>query len=76
MSVDPGAPPDPGLIAGLAAQIYGITLDEARAARISGDLAGLGTALRAAGPVPVGAAPGADFRELLSAHGIASVRHA
>lgn len=54
-------------VQGLAAQLYGLTLDDARAARIAADLAGLRAGASGAGPAPIALEPGALFRQLLLA---------
>jgi hypothetical protein len=58
---------EPALVKALAAQFYGLALDDARAARIAADLGTLEASLRAAGTIPISVAPGAMFRQLLLA---------
>ena len=69
MSQDKAGLPAPGPagIKAFAAEFYGLALDDASAARLAGELALLEAGLRAAGPAPIDAAPGALFRRLLLA---------
>jgi len=60
----------------MAAEFYGLTLDDARAARIAEELGQFEAGLEAAGAVAPEAAPGALFRRLLLAHEPQGVRRA
>ena len=55
-------------IKAIAAELYGLALDDARAARIAADLARFEAGARAVGPAPADAAPGSLFRQLLLAN--------
>jgi hypothetical protein len=63
-------------IKALAQQLYGLTLDDSRAARIAADLERLEAGSKAAGAVQPEAAPGALFRQLLLAHDPMAARRA
>lgn len=63
-------------IKALAKQLYGLTLDDARAVRIAADLERLEAGSKAAGAAPAEAAPGALFRQLLLAHDPMAARRA
>jgi len=78
MSKDKAARPAPGAagIKAIAAEFYGLTLDDARAAAIAAELARLDAGMQAAGRVPIDAAPGAPFRRLLLAGDPAGARRA
>jgi hypothetical protein len=56
---------DPALVSALAAQLYGVTLSEARAKQIASELAELEAGARNAPAPPSDAAPAASFRSLL-----------
>jgi hypothetical protein len=60
----------------LAQQLYGLTLDDARAARIAEDLGRLEAGAKAAGTLTIDTAPGALFRQLLLAHDPMAARRA
>lgn len=67
---------EPALVKALAAQFYGLKLDDARAARIASDLAALDSSVRAGGSIPIAVAPGAMFRQILLAHDPMGARRA
>jgi hypothetical protein len=54
-------------IKAMAAELYGLSLDDARAAAIAGELGRFEAGAASAGPVPPDVAPGALFRQLLLA---------
>ena len=63
-------------IQAFAKQVYGLTLDDARAARIAAEFERLEAGSKAAGSVPAETAPGALFRQLLLAHDPMAARRA
>jgi hypothetical protein len=63
-------------IKALAQQLYGLALDDARAARIAADLERLEAGAKAAGAVSVDTAPSVLFRQLLLAHDPMAARRA
>ena len=65
MSQDKPAAPSAASIKAMAAELYGLALDDARAARIAAELGRFGAGAKAAGTMPIDAAPGALFRQLL-----------
>ncbi len=67
MSQHKPAAPGAASIKAMAAEIYGLALDDARAARIAAELARFEAGATAAGRPQVEAAPGALFRQLLLA---------
>ncbi len=54
-------------IRAIAAEFHGAALDDARAEAIAAELARLRHGMKAAGPAPADAAPGAAFRSVLLA---------
>jgi hypothetical protein len=60
----------------LAAELYGLTLDDARAAAIAGELGRFEAGAASSGPVAPDTAPGALFRQLLLANEIQGARRA
>jgi hypothetical protein len=78
MSGDKGAPnaPSAASIKAMAAELYGLRLDDAAAARLAADLGRFEAGAASAGAVPLDAAPGALFRQLLLAHDPVGARRA
>lgn len=60
----------------MAAELYGLALDDARAAAIAGELGRFEAGTASAGPVAPDTAPGALFRQLLLAHESLGARRA
>ncbi len=56
-----------GNIKAMAAELYGLSLDDARAAQIAEEIGRFEAGTAAGGPVALDAAPGALFRQLLLA---------
>ena len=67
MSQDRPAAPSAASIKAMAAELYGLAIDDARATRIAAELGRFGAGAKAAGTMPIDAAPGALFRQLLLA---------
>jgi hypothetical protein len=63
-------------IKAMASELYGLTLDDARATRIAAELGQFEAGAKAAGEVAIEAAPGALFRQLLLASEPQSARRA
>ena len=68
MSQDKPAAPSAASIKTMASELYGLALDDARAAEIAEELGRFEAGAKAAGAVAPDAAPGALFRQLLLAH--------
>jgi len=68
MSQHKPAAPSAASIKAMASELYGLTLDDARAAQIAEELGRFEAGANAAGAVAPDAAPGALFRQLLLAH--------
>ena len=60
----------------MASELYGMALDDARAARIAAELGRFEAGAKAAGAVPADAAPGTLFRQLLLAGDASGARRA
>ncbi len=60
--------PSAASIKAMAAELYGLRMDDATAARIAADLSRFEAGAAGAGTVPIDAAPGGLFRQLLLAH--------
>ncbi len=67
MSQHKPAAPSAASIKAMAAELYGLTIDDARAAQIAEELGRFEAGAAAGGPVALDAAPGALFRQLLLA---------
>jgi hypothetical protein len=67
MSQDKPAALSAASIKAMASELYGLTLDEARAKRIAAELGQFQAGAAAAGNLSIEAAPGALFRQLLLA---------
>jgi hypothetical protein len=76
MSGDKPAAPGAASIKAMAAELYGLALDDARATRIAAELARFEAGAKAAGAVPADTAPGALFRQLLLAADAGGARRA
>jgi hypothetical protein len=76
MSGDKPAAPSAASIKAMASELYGLALDDARAARIAAELGRYEAGAKAAGPAPADAAPGALFRQLLLATDAGGARRA
>ena len=63
-------------IKAIAKQLYGLTIDDARAARIAAEFERLEAGSKAAGTARAEAAPGALFRQLLLAQDPMAARRA
>jgi hypothetical protein len=74
----PSAPsaPTAASIKAMASELYGLRMDDAAAARIAADLGRFEAGAASAGPVPIDAAPGGLFRQLLLAHDPVGARRA
>lgn len=72
------APKAPGAasIKAMASELYGLRLDDAAAARIAAELGRFEAGAAGAGTIPIDAAPGALFRQLLLAHDPVGARRA
>ena len=68
MSQHKPASPSAASIKAMAAELYGLSLDDARAAQIAKELGRFESGTAAGGPVALDAAPGTLFRQLLLAH--------
>ena len=76
MSQHKPAAPSAASIKAMASELYGLTLDDARAAEIAAELGRFEAGAKAAGTVAADAAPGALFRQLLLAHEAQGARRA
>jgi hypothetical protein len=71
-----GAALEAASVKSLAQQLYGLALEDARAARIAAELTQLEAGAKAAGALTVDTAPGVLFRQLLLAHDPMAARRA
>ncbi|MFO0989194.1 MAG: hypothetical protein U1F37_17835 [Alphaproteobacteria bacterium] len=76
MSQDRPGAPSAASVKAMASELYGLSLDDARAAAIAGELGRFEAGVAAAGPVAADVAPGALFRQLLLAHESQGARRA
>ena len=76
MSQDRPAAPSAASVKAMAAELYGLALDDARAAAIAGDLARFEAGTASLGATATDTAPGALFRQLLLANESLSARRA
>jgi hypothetical protein len=68
MSQHRPAAPSAACVKAMASELFGVSLDDARAAAIAGELGRFEAGAASAGPIAPDVAPGALFRQLLLAH--------